>query len=318
MGEQNVTFLGDYADDYEGQVRESEAILDAWVEKQGYTTTSMVVASTLIAFMRVSEGMVDTLRLGNGIKKGGLKGFAMDGLRLLNVTGVAGAGFQRLSRILVVTQRGGYLCSWISTVNGIRRSGQQFFASVADLAAEAGVDLRVINQVLKGTPLSAFRLMEQALGRLGIPYIALRTAKSVQVIPAILKSNPRSVLVFAVRFVRRVKDAKGLEVELRGAHQMIATFSKSAGLVIQDTTGAVYRSLAALQKAYPEAEMLRDFSFVIPNAAIMNIAGMANTAGGLSSVIIQVLPLWSKFADFFADSNFTENFPKYRHKPWEY
>jgi len=302
MANPNVTFLGDVADDFDMQVERSQAMLDAWVEESGYSTGTMAAASSLIAFMRIGQSFVDTLKLGNGVASGTLKGVAIDGLRLLNVTGVGGAVFSRLSRILVVTQTGGNLCSWISTVNAIRRSGQRFFVTLADLAGQAGVDLRAVNAA-GGTAIADFMKLQQALGKMGIPSITLRSSPALGEIGSILRSYPKSVLVFAVKYVSRGNPA---------GHQLIATFSKSAGLVIKDTTGAVYRSIDALQKAYPLAQMFRDYSFVIPNSAMMNAAGSAQTAGGLASVILELLPLEIKPAKP------AESRPFMRNKPWEY
>lgn len=280
----NVTFLGDVADDFDEQVEESQAELDSWVARSGYSTGSMAVASTAIAFIRFGQTFVDTLRLGNGVASGTLTGVAVDGLRLLNVTGVGGAVFQRVSRLLVVTQQGGNLCSWISTVNAVRRSGQRFFISMADLAKSAGVDLRVID--VAGTSVADFVKMEQGLGKLGIPFIALRHSPSLGEIGSILKSYPKSVLVFAVKYMTKVD---GREVEV--GHQLIATYSKSAGLLIKDTTGAVYRSIADLVKVYDRAQLFRGCSFVIPNSAAMNSAGELQNAAALASVILELIPV---------------------------
>jgi len=280
----NVTFLGDVADDFDEQVKQSQAELDSWVERSGYSTGSMMAASTVIAFIRLGQTFVDTLRLGNGVASGTLTGVAVDGLRLLNVTGVGGALFQRISRILVVAQRGGNLCSWISAVNAVRRSGQRFFVSLADLAKAAGVDLRIID--VTGTCVADFIKMEQGLGKLGVPFIALRNTSALGEIAAILKNYPKSVLVFAVRYGTKVN---GQEVE--AGHQLLATYSKSAGLLIKDTTGAVYRSIEELAKAYTGARLFREYSFVIPNAAAMNVAGDLQNAGALASVILELIPL---------------------------
>jgi len=263
----------------------------------------MATAATLIAFMQISQGFVDTLKLGNGIRSGTFKGFVVDGLRLLNITGVGGAVFQRLSRVLVVTQTGGNLCSWIATANAIRRSGQRFFISLADLAAEAGVDLRVIN--ITGTSVAQLLGLQRSIGRLGIPYVTLRTGTALGEIRSVLTSYPKSVLVFAVKFTTGTGREAG--------HQMIATFSRSAGLVIKNTDGTVYRTLEALLKAFPMAELYSDASFIIPNAAIMNVAGTAQTAGTIANIILEVFPLWTEF-DIFNASDWVRN----RHKPWEY
>jgi hypothetical protein len=88
---ENLTFFGDLADDFDALVVADEKLLDNYVEGEGYSLSSMMLASSAIAFMQFARTFTDMGRLGSGVViEGGFKGFAKDGLRVLNLVGTAG------------------------------------------------------------------------------------------------------------------------------------------------------------------------------------------------------------------------------------
>ena len=164
----NVTWFGDVADGHDAQVRQTEHILDQWVERGSFSVPRMAVASGVIAFMRFGQSFTDLLRLGNGVASGGAKGVLNDGLRLISISGVAGAAVGRLSRVLVVRQAAGTMtCSWITTTNALRRTGQRFFTSLEELAKTAGVSLPAISRYGSGP--NELTALVGALRRLAVP-----------------------------------------------------------------------------------------------------------------------------------------------------
>jgi hypothetical protein len=96
------------------------------------------------------------------------------------------------------------------------------------------------------------------------------------------EANRGGVLAFAVSYVQSGRQY---------GHQLYATFSRLGGLTIVDTTGKVYRSLAALSEAYPSATLHvpKEAFFVIKNAAIVTGAEGAVTAGGLASIVLELV-----------------------------
>jgi hypothetical protein len=102
---ENVTVFGDLADKYDALVVHDEKLLDAAVEREGYSLGSMVIASGLIALMKFAQVMVDTGRLGNGLLvDGGWRGAGKDALRAANVVGISGAVATRTLPLLRITQ----------------------------------------------------------------------------------------------------------------------------------------------------------------------------------------------------------------------
>src|SRR4029453_18102866 len=131
----NVTWFGDGSDHHDAMVRESERVLDRWVEGGGYSVPRMASASAVIAFMQFGRSFTDLMRLGNGVAQGTVTGIASDGLRLVSLSGIGGATISRLNRVLVVRQAAGTMtCSWITAANALRRTGQRFYTSLDDLA----------------------------------------------------------------------------------------------------------------------------------------------------------------------------------------
>jgi hypothetical protein len=280
---QNVTFLGDVADDFDKSEAKSEAVLDVWVENRGYSTGSMVAASAAVAFMRFSATFVDILRLGNGLRDGGFRGVGTDAIRLLTVAGAAGSAVSRLTRILVVEQAAGtFTCTWITTVNALGRTGQRFFASIEQLAQAAGVDLKLI-AAARGTPLSAFKALIDAVRKVGVVVEDVKpSSQQVESIVDLMNARANGALAFAIEYTSGAGKA---------GHQLFATYSKICGLAITDTTGVVYRSFGALLKAYPNARLYTEYMFFLKNAAIIDGAANAATIGGLGHLVVQLIPV---------------------------
>jgi len=284
---ENVTFFGDYADDFDDQLSQAERFLDAYVEKEKYSTRSMLTASSIVAFMRFGQSFVDLLRIGNGLDKGGWRGVGADALRLITIAGVAGAGIGRLSKILAVTQAEGTVtCTWISTANALQRTGQRFFVSVKELMKLAGVDADAINAA-GGTTVQYFSRLVAALQKASIPVEEIKPASSaVGVIEDILASRPSGVMVFAVEY-----EVQGV----RAAHQLMATLG-DAGLTIIDTNGKIFRTIQGFSKVYENAKLINGMMFYIKNAALITGANIAATAAGFERLVIELLPVKFKAA----------------------
>jgi hypothetical protein len=281
----NVTFFGDVADDFDVQLNQAQDVLDRWVENTGYSKGAMVAASTTIAFMRVGQSFMDLLRLGNGVRDGGWRGVGSDALRLITVAGVAGAGVTRLSRILAVTQAAGQnTCAWVTAANALQRTGNRFFVTLEELAKAARVNLpRVIVQG-SGTP--ELQGLIRALKQIGVPVRSVVPySQRLESLISLVKNNGTGGVVgFAIRYG---------QAGTRYGHQLFATVSNGA-VIIMDTDGTLYRSLAALQKTYPNAELLteyRDAFYAIENAALVDMASAAQPMGALSQIVLELLPV---------------------------
>lgn len=90
--------LSELADWWDRQKRDSESILNEWVEQNPQWWAIGLATATATA-MDLGQGMVDALRLGQGVAEGGVKGFGKDALRLLVLVGPLAKGGAMLGRV---------------------------------------------------------------------------------------------------------------------------------------------------------------------------------------------------------------------------
>lgn len=285
MGE-NVTFLGGFADDFDSQLKQAENILNDYVESHRYSVGSMLVASTTIAFMRFGQSFADLLRIGNGLYHGGWGGVAQDGLRIITIVGIGGAVVGRVSQILAVTQQAGTVtCTWVTTANSLRRTGQRFFVAIEDLAKASGVDLEAVAKA-GGTTTKQVKSLIEALKKMNVPVEELSTnASKVEVVQDLLKARGSGVIAFGVEY-----GEKGSRL----GHHLMATRTLLGDLAITDTNGVVFRSVEAFAKVYKDAIIFPGSLFFIKNAALISGAQMADAAGGLSGLVLEYLAVMPK------------------------
>lgn len=281
----NVTFLGDVADDYDSQQTQAQQILDRWVENTHYNVGAMLVASTTTAFMVFGQSFVDLLRFGNGVKDGGLRGYGKDALRLISIGGIGGAAITRLSRILAVNQAAGTMtCSWVTAVNAMKMTGQRFFVTLDELAKAAGVSLPAISAT--GSGANELRALIAAFKQMGIPVRNVLPASSdIESLVPLVRNNSGSVVGFAINYVSKTGEIVG--------HQLFAV-CKGTSVMIMDTAGEVYNGVAALKKVYSAttlATRYRDAFYAIENAAIIDVATVARQTGGLAQIVLELVHL---------------------------
>jgi hypothetical protein len=105
--------------------------------------------------MEVGAGTVDTLRFGQGLAEGGVKGVGKDALRLIGLAGPLGRGAKivqtsvnaRLARLIV--DPGGGICGWVSGTQALRQTGTKAFAAVDDLTQALGKSCCLSNWQIK-------------------------------------------------------------------------------------------------------------------------------------------------------------------------
>ncbi len=277
----NVTVFGDVSDKFDALVAYNEKLLDNWVAEEGYSTGSMVAASTAMAFMTFAKGFVDLGRIGNGILvEGGLKGLGKDVLRALNFAGGAGAIIGRGAKLLRLVQ-GTNTCSWFAQTNAVRLAGQRFFLPVEELARRAGVNLAQIAQTGSGG--AAYQSMVAALQAMGIPVRTLSNGAGLTLagVLNLVRANAGGVVTFSIRHAG-------------GGHRLYATWSRLGGLVIRNPARQfeIFRSLGDLVARYGQnvAANAQPVLF-IPNALITTLADGAQVVGGLAGLALQVLPI---------------------------
>ena len=233
------------ADWWTEQQRRSELSLEAFVE-QHPNQFGIIVATAVHTSMELGSGVVDVLRLGDGIGQGGVKGWATDGLRWFAFAGSLGKGVQmmrsgagaKLARAIL--DPGGGICSWVNSTKALVHTGQKLggklFVAVEDLARAAGVPFHQLG----GIPLDD---MIATLRRLGAK---VKSVQNVSELSAALKLLPRngSVLLISVKVIQQGRVA--------GGHAMYLFYDVLGRLRVMDRTG-IYDSLSAVAKRY-EAE----------------------------------------------------------------
>lgn len=154
--------VSDIADWWDEQHRDAKKELDRFVENNPNLFGVLVATATATA-MDLGAGVVDTLRFGQGIAEGGVKGVGKDALRLIGLAGPLGRGARlvqttaqaRLARLVV--DPGGGICGWVAATQALRQTGTRAFAAVDDLARALGKSVADFGGAPLSTLLTALR-----------------------------------------------------------------------------------------------------------------------------------------------------------------
>lgn len=286
--------VSDIADWWDEQHRQARKELDLFVENNP-NLFGVVVATAVATAMEVGAGTVDTLRFGQGLAQGGVKGFGQDALRLIGLAGPMGRGAStihasanaRLARLIV--DPGGGICGWVSGTQALRQTGTKSFAAVDDLARALGTSVSALGGSHLGGRVELFK-------QIGARISAIRPVKSFDDIARMTRNNG-SVTMFNV-FGKRME--RGV---LKQAGHAVYAFRDGFGrLRIMDRggstgeTGEVFDSLQALAKKYG----IRG-SWSLKEAAVMENV-FAKFMGSMSSA-----PVFALDAYAFAGVNKLEN-----------
>jgi LysM repeat protein len=221
----------DIADWWDEQHRSSKRELDEFVD-QHPNWFGVIVAGTTATAMDLGAGLVDVLRLGEGAAEGGVKGFAQDGLRLLQLAPAVGK-LSRFALARVVVDPGGGICTWVSAAKALRQVGVKAFASVEDLAQAGGL------QSIKALGGAFVDTLTPILKRLGARVLLLGRPANLEAVNAAVRGD--GVVLFSVQWSRAGKMV---------GHTLYA-FKNSVGRILYaDRTGAVVSSLQELEKVY--------------------------------------------------------------------
>jgi hypothetical protein len=187
--------VSDIADWWDEQHRQAKKELDRFVENNP-NLFGVVVATAVATAMEVGAGTVDTLRFGQGLAEGGVKGVGKDALRLIGLAGPLGRGAKivqtsanaRLARLIV--DPGGGICGWVSGTQALRQTGTKAFAAVDDLAQALGKGIAELGGSQLGSRIELFK-------QIGARISALRSVKSIDDIARMTQNNG-SVTMFNV------------------------------------------------------------------------------------------------------------------------
>ena len=124
-------YFTDVADWFESKRFQTDSILDQWVEDSGYSTGTIIVASTTKAFTTFGAGFVDLLRLGDGVSQGSLKGAGEDTLRFVAIFpfGRAASMLRSAKGVTlakVVVDTGGPNCFWVASAKAFAQVSPKY------------------------------------------------------------------------------------------------------------------------------------------------------------------------------------------------
>lgn len=222
----------DIAGWWDEQHKTSKQALDQFVDEHP-NWFGITVAGVTSTTMDLGAGLVDVLRLGEGAAEGGAKGFAKDGLRLLQLAPAAGKlGRFAVARVLV--DPGGRVCTWVSATKALRQVGAKAFASVDDLAQAAGF------QSIKQLGGAFVNTLVPTLQRLGARVTSLGNPANLEVVNAAVRGE--GVVLFSVEWARA-----GTPM----GHTLYAFRDSVGRIMYADRTGAIVKSLQELEKFYP-------------------------------------------------------------------
>lgn len=242
----------EFADWWEKNRRESNQILEEWVQDNPQWWT-VGIAATTATFMDLGAGMVDVLRIGDGVKEGGVAGYGKDALRLLSIAGPlgkAGAMLGRLKylqglKLAISPANVGGPCTFRAINNALSigaGKAQNIFLTAKEAARALGKPLKSFARIEGDLDIAAW--VDEL-----IPFLRQQGVKITQLKPASLEAlkqmmkGEHRVVVFAVKW----KNAAGEASE----HSIIAVRNAMGRVRYADYGGKLFDSIEDLIRAKP-------------------------------------------------------------------
>ncbi len=151
FGDTRPWLFTELANKWDANRAKTEGILHDYVSRNP-GQFAIIVATSVHTSMALGSGIVDLLRLGDGLSKGTWSGVGEDGLRVVGVAAPAAKGLQmyksfantKLAKLIV--DIGGPRCSWINSAKALAHTGHKttsgkLFASVQDLLSDMHVNI---------------------------------------------------------------------------------------------------------------------------------------------------------------------------------
>lgn len=263
------------ADWFERKRSNTDKILDKWVEDSRYDQGVMILASTTKAFTTVGAGVVDLLRLGDGIQQGNLKGVGTDALRL-----VAVFPFGRAAKILksakgislakVIVDTGGPNCFWVASAKAFaqisHRHKGNLFAGVEDIAKALHMSMETLWKIPNLiTGISYLRKVGAKVGKV----VRVSTSKEI----AQITPYDGSVVMIAVRVMKEGKVIGGHAIySFRNPVGLVRFMDRTVGRISKSGRQGVYKSIEDIAPMYGASAIVPYEAAVINNVFVKSIA----------------------------------------------
>jgi hypothetical protein len=267
------------ADWFDSRVAESRAILkqagDDLVDAHpnmlgviGATALNAIPGTAMV----IAQGQVDVARIGQGVKKGTLGGFAQDGLRALSllspVSKLAKFGFGKLATAYKDPVSTLGACLPVSLTKALAQTGQmKAYASLNDFLRNHSTFPFATASLNQGR-----RMIDMVgeLSQIGAKFKLTGGAKTMDQLKQLAQANRDGVTTFGVVWNMPGKGQVG--------HALNAFIGAGGKLKIGDRSGAVVNLLKELERYYPNigSAGLTGSVLQIPQAAWLKTM----TAGG--------------------------------------
>lgn len=235
LSKKNAMFgLEGIADWWDTQRAESESFLQEWVNESRSDSGLYLragLATVVHTAMALGGGLVDVLRIGEGVRRGGTWGYVQDGLRLLTIAGPV-ARLGRLGMARWTFDPGGPLCASVATSRILRHTGTRLFMRASDIFQRTG-----------GQPPLSLTEFIPFLRTIGARFQQIQSWQLSE-LPTLVQQAPRSVIMFGVRW-RWPNTLDEVGHALYAYRDSLGTFR------IADRTGRVVGSLQELNQLYP-------------------------------------------------------------------
>lgn len=251
------------ADWWDEQKKISEQALDQFVDEHP-NWFGIVVAGTTATAMELGKGFVDILRVGEGVKEGGL-GYAKDALRVVSLIGPV-ARIGRLGLARVAPNASGGICAWVTAAKALRQTGTKHFAKVADLFKVAGHS---------AAPTSMAEMIG-LLKQVGARVRDLGNPASVNGLKQLVGQNPNGVIMFGVVWNNPLKQI--IPGKFNSGHALYAFRDMFGRFRIADRSGEIVATLAELGKKYSGIgnASFQGAAVLVENSAIVHGTNLAS------------------------------------------
>lgn len=267
-------YFTDVANWFDRNKNETDKILDKWVEDSNYNQGVMIVAATTHAFTTFGAGFVDLLRIGDGVKEGGLRGWGKDSLRFIAVFpyGKAANKIKTLrgtSAARLIADIGGPNCFWVASAKALRQTGHRLngklFASVEDLARAIGTNidnLWVIPNLTTGM---------SHLRRVGATVGPVKKVPSLRdIIPMV--PNDGSVLMIAVRLMKEKRViGKHAIYAYKDLFRRVRFFDRTVGAKFSGATRGIFKSTNEIAPYYGATSIVPYEAAILQNVYIKSV-----------------------------------------------
>jgi len=263
------------ADWFERKRSHTDKILDKWVEDSRYTQGVMILASTTKAFTTVGAGVVDLLRLGDGVRQGNLRGVGTDALRLVAIFPFGKAAqvlksTKGVSLAKVIVDTGGPNCFWVASAKAFSQIGHRhkgnLFAGVEDIASALKMSmdkLWKIPNLLAG--ISYLKKLGANVGKV----VRVSTIKDI----SHLTPYDGSVVMIAVRVMKEGKVIGGHAIyAFRNPVGLVRFMDRTVGRISKSGSRGVYKRIEDIAPMYGASALVPYEAAVINNIFVKSIA----------------------------------------------